>query len=92
MITTWNLPGVNLMTTDLKMQETEYMTDVSNKTYTIKINKEAGRGFFEHKRLSTTGTLLFEGQTLIDFDGVKLLPLDVLQQLEKSGFDVEAWM
>lgn len=78
------------------MNETDYITDISNKTYTIKVSEadEDGvkRGYFEHKRLSTTGTLLFDQQVLIDFDGVDYLPLDVLQQLEKSGFDVEAWM
>lgn len=75
-----------------EMNETDYTVDLSNKTYTIKLNAEGDQGYFEHKRLSTTGTLLFDQEFLIDFDGVDVLPLDVIQQLEKLGFDVEAWL
>lgn len=73
------------------MEEVNNITDISNKTYKIEIDIGLGRGWFEHKRLSTTGTLMFEGRSLIDFDGVDYLPLDVIHQLERSGFDVEGF-
>lgn len=66
---------------------------ISSKVYTIEINTQEGTGTFTHKRLGTTGTLMFENENqLVDFDGVEYLPLDVLQLLARSGFDVESFM
>lgn len=82
---------IQLSNNSTQTSNMEYDIDISNKTYIIKISSDDERGFFEHRRLSTTGSLFFEQQTLVDFDGVEYLPLDVIQQLARSGYDIEGF-
>lgn len=48
------------------------------------------RGYFEHNELgdNCAGELLFDGLSLIDYDGVFELPTDVIWAVRKLGFHV----
>ena len=49
------------------------------------------RGYFEHNELgdNCAGELLFDGLSLIDYDGVFELPTDVIWAVRKLGFYVD---
>jgi hypothetical protein len=48
------------------------------------------RGYFEHQITGCSGSLEFEGKTLVDYDGVYELPKRVIQGLRNLGFIVDA--
>ena len=59
--------------------------------FTVEIFDEKPlRGYFEHNELgdNCAGELLFEGNDLIDYDGVFSLPTDVIWAVRKLGFHV----
>lgn len=54
------------------------------------IYPEQSRGWFEHEEHGDEygGGLWFEGMNLIDYDGVAVLPKEVIQAIRDSGFHV----
>lgn len=60
--------------------------------FTVEIfNETPLRGYFEHNELgdNCAGELLFDGLSLIDYDGVFELPKEVIQALRDMGFYVD---
>lgn len=49
---------------------------------------EDGTGWFESNVDGTGGNLIFEGKTVIDYDGVFALPDEVVVKLKARGFKV----
>ena len=64
---------------------------VTTDNFTVEIfDKTPLRGYFEHNELGDNcgGELLFDGLSLIDYDGVFELPTDVIWAVRKLGFHV----
>lgn len=64
---------------------------ITTDNFTVEIFDEIPlRGYFEHNELgdNCAGELLFDGLTLIDYDGVFELPKEVIQALRDTGFYV----
>lgn len=67
-------------------------TKVTRDNFTVEIFDETPlRGYFEHNELgdNCAGELLFDGLSLIDYDGVFELPTDVIWAVRKLGFYVD---
>ena len=45
-------------------------------------------GYYEHDNYGEGGGLTFEGKTLVDYDGMAVLPKNVIKALRKGGFRV----
>ena len=64
---------------------------VTTDNFTVEIfDKTPLRGYFEHNELGDNyaGELLFDGLSLIDYDGVFELPKEVIQILRDMDFYV----
>jgi len=69
------------------------MKHIHTERFEIGIHDDRLRGWFEDKELGDElgGGLWFEADgTLYDYDGVYMVPLEVLAALKAEGFDVEA--
>ena len=69
------------------------MKHIHTERFEIGIHDDRLRGWFEDKELGDElgGCLWFEADgTLYDYDGVYMVPLEVLAALKAEGFDVEA--
>ncbi len=69
------------------------MKHIHTERFEIGIHDDRLRGWFEDKELGDElgGGLWFEADgTLYDYDGVYMVPLEVLSALKADGFDVEA--
>lgn len=53
------------------------------------IDQNAQYGCFEHDDYGEGGGLWFEDDVLVDYDGVYELPLDVIEGIEKLGFNAD---
>lgn len=66
-----------------------FTIDISTAHYTIKISPSTAYGYFEHWGGETSGGLWFASltRTLIDFDGVADLPIEVTNALIRAGYN-----
>jgi len=55
--------------------------------FLVVLDTNAGKATFENEHLR--GGLTFDGECLIDFDGVYEIPSDVIKILNESGYDTE---
>lgn len=67
-----------------------YNLDISTKDFEIKVDTNAGYGYFEHNELGDEvgGGLWFIGNELTDYDGVFELPKQVEQAL-RANFNTD---
>lgn len=68
------------------------MKTINTERFTIGIHKSGLHGWFEHKTIGDElgGSLCFEEDgTLYDYNGVYMVPLEVLTALKAEGFNVE---
>ena len=63
--------------------------NIDSEHFKIRLADGNTRGWFEHKTLGDdcAGDLWFENSVLIDYEGIYLIPEEVLQSLEIHGFD-----
>ena len=69
------------------------MKRIYTENFEVGIHDDRKHGWFEHNELGDEcgGGLWFEDDgTLYDYDGVYMIPLEVLAALKAEGFDVEA--
>lgn len=66
----------------------EYTKDLSTEKFEIKVSPLTSYGYFEHNRLGDEcgGGLWFDGDMLVDYDGVSDLPRSVEQALRDAGY------
>jgi hypothetical protein len=59
--------------------------------YEITISPERERGYFEHEIYGEDagGGLWFEGKNLVDYDGMAILPDEVIAGIRKLGYTVD---
>ena len=69
----------------------EFDIKLVTEKFCIDINVCTGQGYFEHivRGDDCAGSLLFDGKTLLDYDGVPDLPKDVRQALAAAGYSME---
>lgn len=67
-----------------------FTINLSNKKFEIKIDPDAGYGYFEHEDFGDElgGGLWFNNKILVDYDGVFELPKDVKDALANADYDV----
>lgn len=67
----------------------EYYFDKTTKVgkWEVQISTLDQYGFFEHDDYGEGGGLWFEGKELVDYDGVGVLPEDVIKGIYDLGFD-----
>jgi len=79
----------------LDAQQHRTTTDHELNGFKISLSREHGKPYaFEKYRDNTTNThgyyaeggLVFEGNTLVDYDGVYILPIEVANILESEGY------
>ena len=67
-------------------QQNIYTVDVSNQNFVIKFSPSTRYGYFERVSDGVEGGLWFDAtRTMIDYDGVSVLPLTVCRQLVNSA-------
>jgi len=71
-------------------KEYDFNFDASSANYEIKIDTEQEYGYFEHNTHGDeiAGGLWFEGNELVDYDGVFELPIEVVEALKANDIDV----
>lgn len=59
--------------------------------FDVKVDTKEQHGYFEHHELGDEcgGELIFDGNELIDYDGVFELPTEVIKALREMGFTVD---
>lgn len=72
------------------MSKMNFTVDISTPTFTVKVDPAAHYGYFEHDELGDEcgGGLWFDGKCLTDYDGVFVLPQEVIRGLRDGGFHV----
>jgi hypothetical protein len=70
---------------------TNYDKSFDTQNFHVEVSTQALYGWFEHNDLGDEcgGGLWFEGNKLIDYDGVFELPKEVADVLAINGYDVE---
>jgi hypothetical protein len=70
---------------------TNYDKSFDTQNFHVEVSAQALYGWFEHNDLGDEcgGGLWFEGNKLIDYDGVFELPKEVADVLAINGYDVE---
>lgn len=65
---------------------------ILTENYEVEINSDTNHGWFEHNTLGEErgGALWFQNGHLIDYDGVMVLPSEVIKSIRKMGYTVEA--
>lgn len=72
------------------MPSYDFTKDLSTSNFEVRIDEGAQYGYFEHKDLGDEcgGGLWFEGDELVDYDGVFSLPKEVAEALLAAGYIV----
>lgn len=71
------------------MTDYKFDLNLSTATHTIEIDTAAGYGYFQNDTTGTEGGLWFEDKTLIDYDGVAVLPKQVEDALKAKGYSLD---
>jgi len=73
------------------MSKHQYTVDLSDHRFEVQISPSTSYGYFEHPLRGDEcgGGLWFEGKTLIDYDGVSILPSAVCELLTLAGYRVD---
>lgn len=69
------------------------ISDSAKSEIEIYIDKSTGEGWFEwdvpELEITESGMLIFEGNELVDYDGVMSLPHQLIKELQESGFNMD---
>ena len=84
----WLLNSTSILQEGLLMHD--FTVQIETGSFTVGVSPTTNYGYFEHHDLGDEygGGLWFNGNELIDYDGVFELPLEVIEGLEEHGYDM----